>query len=168
MQTGPHSPSPGNFAENKRCPSYWKHGDIFPSLTPQLCVPQSKVSKTVCVLQWIYSEQQRNELRAMIRSRGRLSVHLKKPHPRRFQRHGILEKAKVYRQKKTVAAKELMGQWDVSLYGCDDLSTSHIFVQCLECTPQGDSYCELWILIILMCLGGLINCKGRSLQQGHW
>lgn len=79
-------------------------GSMETSFLPWLpnCVYlKTKSQKQCACCSGIYSEQQRNELRTMIRSRGRLSVHLKKPHPRRFQRHGILEKAKVYGQKKT-------------------------------------------------------------------
>lgn len=72
----------------------------------------------------------------------------KKPYPRRFQWHGILEKAKVFRWQRSVAAKEFVGLWDGSLQCYDDWSVSCIFVQCLECTLQDDSY---WLLITLMC-----------------
>lgn len=82
---------------------------FLPYKAPKLCVPQNKVSKNSVHAAIEYTQSNKEmSYGAMIRSRGRLSV-LKKPHPRRFQRHGILEKANVYRQKKSVAVKELMG-----------------------------------------------------------
>lgn len=87
----------------KWCPSNWTQKHLCSHLSfpdSWIFLPQIKVSNKQQCTQTMDYYQSNKEMNcgAMRRSRGRLNVHLKRPHPRRFQWHGILEKVKVGRR----------------------------------------------------------------------